>query len=395
MMKRFLLLVSILWLSFSFLVVHPALAQTEPPPAGPLGEIRGTILNRNTGEVLTQTLDVMLHVLDQDFADRDMKHAQSTADGTFSFSNISFDESLQYLVMATYDNVTYSSEVTPVDMQSMQVVIDVPVYESTKDLSGVQIDQMHVVFNVAEDGLETREIYVVSSRNERTVKDVYPLDEGKSATLEFPLPVDADYVFFKPNDQDRFIKIDGGFADTNPLLPENQPTQFMVSYLVPYQGKRVYSYMAPLNVSQVNLLIPNQAGLTLQGSGLANPETITLEDGKTYKVYSYYDLNAGQTLELSISGSTTSKPSPRTANIPIAIGIALLGLLIIGAGIWWWYGPAGELNVDEVHTPKETLDDLILQIATLDEQYEQQGDLSPEAYQQLRKDLMGRAKSLM
>jgi hypothetical protein len=380
---------------FSLFAARPALAQSEIPPAGPVGEIRGTVMNLNTGKAVAESLEVMLHVLDQDFADLDMKHAQSGSDGTFAFADIPFDTSLQFVVMAVYDDVAYSSDPAPVNMESMQVFIDVPVYENTSDLTNVQIDQMHVLFDFAEDGLETREIYVISSLNKRTVKDVYKLTSDQTATLKFPLPEDADYIFFKPDEQDRFVKFKGGFADTSPILPSTESLQLMVNYLVPYSGEREYTYTAPMNVTQINFLVPDQADVFLQGKGLSESESMTLQNGDSYKVYSYLDLQVGQKVSLTLRGQVTSEPKTRKTNTPLAIGIAFLGLASIGAGIWWWYGLGNNQNVEnEVPFHETSLDGLILQIAKMDNDFEQ-GKLSQDAYQQLRQNLIRKAKHLL
>ena len=107
MMKRIFLPLLVLLLAFSAHAARPALAQDENPPAGPVGEVRGTVINRNSGKVVTQSPEVMLHILDQDFVDKGMEHGQSQSDGTFVFADIPFDESTQFAVMATYDGVTY------------------------------------------------------------------------------------------------------------------------------------------------------------------------------------------------------------------------------------------------------------------------------------------------
>ena len=395
-MKRFRLYSFITLFLLSAVTIRPVQAQSTTPPTGPVGEIHGTVVNRNSGKVVAEPVDVMLHVLNQDLSDKDMQHAQSANDGTFAFANIPFESNLQFLMMATFQGVTYSSEVTPVDLTSMKINIDVPVYETTRELTGVQIDQMHVMFDFAEDGLDTKEIYVVSNSNERTVKEAFQVDEQHLATLKFPLPVDADYIFFKPDEQDRFIKFGGGFADTNPLLPENHSTQFMVSYMVPYIGAREYTYTAPVNVAQINFLIPDQSGISLQGSGLMGPESMTLENNTSYKVYSYAGLNAGQSVSISIRGNPNAQPAQSTrTNSWLAIGAAFFGFAIIGAGIWWWRKPEITPTADDETEPvDETLDSLLVQIAKLDEEYEQ-GQLNTEAHQQLRRELMNKAKRLL
>lgn len=389
MIRLLLLALALVLLSLPVRVVQ-AQDTTPPTPTGPLGEIRGTVVDQNNGKVVAQTLDVMLHVLDLDYADKDMVHGQSQADGSFVFADVPFDANTQFSVMATYDGVTYFSETAPADMVSLNVALDVPVYETTNDLAAVQIDQMHVLLEPSTDGLETKELYIVSNYGQRTVKDVIDLGDGKLAVLKFPLPKDADYIFFQPDDKDRFVKLDGEFADTYPILPGDQPSQIMTSYLVPYSGERTYTYTAPVNVARMNFVLPEDSNISISGEGLTGPETTTLKDGQAYMVYSYENLKAGQTLKVSFAGAGTKTESNNPSrNNFLAIGAAFLGFGIIGAGIWWWRRPE-PVPVEA----EQTIDEIIAEIARLDETYEQQG-LSMEEYQLQRKALMHYAKKLM
>lgn len=381
---------SLLIFAFS---AYPAFAQTDTPPTGPTGEVTGTIVNQNTGDTVSEQLDVMLHILDENYMESGMLHGQSSLDGTFLFADAPFDGGLQYAVMATFDGVTYYSDIVPVDMTSMQVSVQVPVYESTPDLTDVQVDQMHVLFNFAEDGMETKEIYILSNMGERTVKDVYKLDADKTATLEFPLPSDADFIFFKPDDQDRFIKLDGGFADTYPILPGAGSAQIMVNYLTPFSNGRTYTYTAPLNILSMNFLINEESNVTLQGQGLAGPERMTLEDGKSYLVYSHLNLGSGEKLQISFIGDSASAKANGGAIPPLIAGVAVLGLSLMGYGFWWWR-KSDNVQSENGQSDNAPLDDLIREIAELDEKHEQ-GQLGLDEYQRMRKELMGKAKRLM
>lgn len=390
--KIFVLLLSVLVMSA--LVTYPAFAQTDTPPTGPTGEVTGTIINQSTGDIITEQLDVMLHILDQNYADAGMLHGQSETDGTFLFADAPFDANFQFAVMATFEGVTYFSDVVPVDTTSMQVNVDVPVYKSTSDPTNVQVDQMHVLFNFAEDGMETKEIYILSNMGERTVRDVYQLDAEKTAALEFPLPPDADFIFFKPEDQDRFVKLNGVFADTYPLLPGTGSAQIMVNYLVPFSDGRIYNYTAPLNILSMNLLVEEDANVTLQGAGLSGPEKMTLEDGSTYLVYSISNLSAGESLKISFDGSGKTGKANGATIPPLVASTAVLGLAVMGYGIWMWRKSDYTQGENGGQADAATLDDLILEIARLDEEHEQ-GHLSSDEHQRLRGELMERARRLL
>lgn len=396
-MKRVLLFSWIVFIVFSPYAALVARAQAETPPVGSAGKVRGTVINQNSGKVVTESLEVMLHILDLDYVDKGMEHGQSQPDGTFVFSDVPFDANTQFAVMAPYDGVTYFSETSPADMTSLQVNINMPVYETTTDLSDVQVDQMHVLFETSPDGLETKELYIISNQGERTVKDVFDLGDGKFAALKLPLPEDADYIFFKPDDQERFVKLAGAFADTYPLLPGGQSSQIMTSYLMPYSGKREFTYKAPIDVAQINFLLPDQAGISIKGTGLVGPESTTLQDGTSYQVYAYSDLKTGQTLSITLTrGTTVNSPSTSNMNNVTASLAAFLGFGVVGYGIWQWRTSAPVESGDDAPAEdgEQTLDQLIEQIARLDEKYEQQ-QISSEEYQSQRQAFMQKAKQLL
>ena len=389
--RAFCLLVGML--TVAAVITRPALAQTETPPAGPMGEVMGTIINKNTGAAVAEELDVMLHILSQDNAKAGMLHGRSQANGAFLFTAVPFNAGSQYAAMAIYDGVTYFSATAPADMTSREVALEVPVYESTSILAGVEVDQMHVLFNLAEDGMETNEIYVLSNKGGRTVKDVYQLDGDRPATLELPLPADAEYVFFKPDDQDRFVKLDGGFADTYPILPGDRSAQIMVNYLVPFSEGRIYTFTTPLNIARMDFLIRENTKQSLQGTGLTGPEQMTLRDGESYLIYTLSGLRAGETIAVSFVGQV-SNPDNKT-NIPLAGGVAFLGIAMIGLGVLWWRKSGKtQSQGEDIQTDEPTLDELLAEIARLDGEHER-GIIGTDEYQRHRQDLLQRAKRLL
>jgi hypothetical protein len=219
------------------------------------------------------------------------------------------------------------------------------------------------------------------------------LEGDKFATLKFPLPADADFIFFNPEDKDRFVKFSGGFADTYPILPGGS-SQIIVSYLVPYSGEKTYTYTAPLNIARINFLVPDQVNISLIGSGLIGPESVNLQDKGSYLIYSYTDLRAGQTVSVSIGGKAAGIPgNGKSSSNPFAIGAAFLGFAIIGVGIWWW---SDEKNEETGGQPDADVDfeQTINEIAQLDEAREK-GDIDEEEYHESREVLRRKAKALL
>jgi hypothetical protein len=393
------------FLAFALLLASypsPVLAQTDSPPEDSgTGIVLGKIINQNKGNLVTGSLDVMLHIWDQGYVDLGMEHGKSEADGTFKFSSVSFDPERLYAVMTTFENVAYYSDVMPGPADSDELELTVPVIETTSDLTSVQIDQMHLLFDFAEDGMETTEIYVLSNLGERTVKDAVTLEDGQAATLRFPLPADANFIFFQPDGQDRFVKFPGGFADAYPLLPGESSGQFMVQYLVPFSSGRTYTYIAPINAQAINFLLPADAGVTLEGKGLSGPQPYTLENGSSYRFYSYGSLGAGETIKVSFKGQpkVVSSKAANNPTLPLAVGGVILGLTMAGVGVWWWRRPDEQEIADvgnetaDIRSENYTFDNIITEIVRLDEANEQ-GLINKEEHRRQRRDLLLEAKKI-
>lgn len=403
---RSILVLAVLWAGL-FITPAPALAQAVTPPAptstatAATGQVSGKIINKNMGLPVTASQEVMLHIWDQQNDDINMLHAQSASDGAFLFTGVDLQPQYVYGTMAVFDGVTYVSQIVPPKEGSNQLQLDVPVYETVQDASAIQVDQMHVLFEFAADGLQTTEIYALSNTGIRTVRDAVKLDDGKTATMRYPLPKDADYIFFQPDTSDRFVKFPGGFADTSPLLPGGQGDRFAVQYMVPYTLQGAFEYTAPVNIKALNFLLPQGSGVTLKGDGLAGPQPVTLEAGKSYEVYALSDIRAGQSLHVTLSGNPAvgSKPAAtRDLSLPLGLGGGFLGLALIAAGIWWWRRPEPG-DDDEEEGPgtdpgDATLDDLVARIAQLDHDHEQ-GKVAEEPYRLERSRLRDEAKQML
>lgn len=371
-----LLVFSLLWAASP----SPVAAQEDlPPEESATGIVLGEIIDQNNGNTVAGSLDVMLHIWDQQYVALGMEHGQSEADGTFMFDSVEFDPERKYAVMAIFEKVTYFSDVVPGPVDSDELELTVPVIETTNELTSVQVDQMHLLFDFVEDGMETSEIYILSNLGDRTVKDAVALDNELAATLRFPLPDDADFIFFQPNEQDHFIKYPGSFVDAYPLLPGEGSEQFMVQYLVPFSSGREYSYTAPVNVQMINFLLPTDSGVTLEGQGLSGPQPYTLQSGVSYQLYSYENISAGETVQVVFKGKPLAASTTRADNstLPLALGGVILGLTMVGVGFWWWRRPEerdlleDEPTGSDIDIEHSTFDDIILEIARLDDAIEQ------------------------
>src|SRR3990170_1030884 len=157
---RFLIILTLPLLLLSF---SPAFAQTGTPPVAPAngwtGVVTGAIVNGSPGGQTPPGLEIMLHGWDQNHGDKVMLHGQASQGGDFRFEDVTFEPGLLYAVMATYDGATYFSTPVQVEAGQSRLDVEVPIYETTHDLSQVQVEQLHMLFTFDQGGLAVTEVY--------------------------------------------------------------------------------------------------------------------------------------------------------------------------------------------------------------------------------------------
>lgn len=411
MWKKLTLILSIA-LALLLLETNPTGAQTDPPPEGTpevrTGEVKGTIVNRSPGSSVPESVAVMLHIWDQNYMGKGMLHGQSAPDGSFHFTEVTFEPNLVYAVMANYEGATYYSDFVTLNGEETSLEFEVPIYDTTTDLSHAQLDQVHILFFFNQGGVEVREVYVLSNLGDFTVKDAVLLDDGLPATLKFPLPENAANVSFDSNDNDRFVQYPGGFADSSPLVPGNGSNQIMVSYVLPYDNKLSYTFTPPLATDGVKFLVFQDPNIKLEGDELVFDGAQTMQDGTTFDVYSHDWLQPNETVKVTISGRPTTIFAPeledeettslalRTFDPRIGIGGIILGLALIIVGVMWWRKVAAgdDEDIEDILDLQDDLHDLVAEMVQLDHT-RQSGELSAEEYEQRRADLLQQGRILL
>jgi hypothetical protein len=391
------------WISLLLLLLVPwrnAIAQGENPQPIPFtadswtGDVLGAVNNLTRGEPVAEIMDIMLHGWDQLGRELVMLHGLTSPDGSFRFENVPFYPSVSYVVMVTYQEVTYFSEVAQLEAGQDSLEFVISVYETTDDANQISIDQKYTLFLVDQAGLSVTEVYILSNNGVATVKDTEILPSGRKGALKFTLPENANNVNFNSQSPERFILLPGGFLDANPLPPGFQVTQVMVSYNLPYESGLTFTYQAPYPTFEVNWLLQQGSGLVLQGDKISPQGIRSMGSGMEFEAFSSGSLPHGGTSLVQLSG----KPNVEIqANIPatrflqenstqaVIVGSLVLGLSLLGIGVWWWRRPEDtEDDVEELaeSTPEAVdinLEEVITRIALLDCSFER-GELSEEAY---------------
>ncbi|MBC7810845.1 MAG: c-type cytochrome, partial [Burkholderiales bacterium] len=143
----------------------PAPEGTAEVSASTVGTITGTVSNGTSGGEVSAELTVTLHQVDSDFNDETLE-TTIDADGAFTFEDVSLDPALTYVVVATYRERNFVSDIVQPDAEAMSAgMLELPVtiYELTEDPAVIEIASMVSQITGIGEGLQVAQ--VINFRN--------------------------------------------------------------------------------------------------------------------------------------------------------------------------------------------------------------------------------------
>lgn len=401
-------------LALSFLLLPFAgrtSAQTEMPPgADRTGAVTGQIVNGTGGGKIPGGLALMLHAWDES-GETVMLDGVADSAGAFRFDEVPMKDGWVFAAMLAYNEVTFFSEPGEVQVGMKEVTLPVTVYETSSDAAPVYISQLHTLLDFGPGEVIVNEIYILSNPTDRAIVGGLTLADGQTATLQFALPAGANKVKFEGDDSGtRFVVTPDGFADTGAVLPGEGTTQVMLAYTLPYSSGMTISRPVNYPVAAANVMMRADSGVALTGNGLAEATKRELAPDAVFDVYAVNPLVSGESLAVTLTGEpvyyaseemsgTMSQARTLVPNvvanrwgIPVAGG--LLGLAMIGFGVWWWRRSSDKEEDIEQEDWPNTAQSVLNAIAALDDAYER-GEVSDEDYQARRAELRAQARAIL
>jgi hypothetical protein len=324
------------------------LSLAVPAQAQEGGMLEGQVVNGTAGGPdVGAGVAITLHVL-RGTTEVDTLETTTDADGRFYFEGLDTDPTLAFWVEAVYLDVSYSNaEVVQFASDQGVLELTVAVYETTEDDSTVVLDSVHIIAQSFGQVLRITEIHLFGNNGDRTYVGRVD-DNGQRTTVYIPLPESAVGLAFELEpSQDRFVDLQGGVMDTEPVPPAPNASQVVFSYhlmvtadSIPLERRFAYP------VSSLSALIA-QPGLMLDADQMQSMGTEFFED-QQYEFFTSPGLAADTplTLELlpvpgagtqgdsSASASLAGLPSRGNQELLRWFGYVLAGLAVLGAVIY-------------------------------------------------------------
>ncbi len=260
------------------------------------GIVEGQVVNGTAGaEQPGAGITVNLYVLRADLVEEDIRIVDlyefrgelaeesistvTDADGHFQFEGLDTSPDSTYWVEAVYQDVPYASAgLLQYDEGQTDLEATVTVYETTEDDSGVQLGLVHIFADSLGPVLRIYEVHLFGSSDDRTYIGEQD-DQGRRLTVFVPVAGDRDtFALGEATDADRFLAVEGGLVDSEPVRPGIQTSRVQFSYHLTVTGKpitleRYFAYP----VGYMTVLVA-QPGLLLSSPQLQSMGTQATED---------------------------------------------------------------------------------------------------------------------
>jgi mono/diheme cytochrome c family protein len=367
-------------------------AETAPAVPASDGSIHGQATNGTTGEPVQGDFEVNLIGFDADAQAVDTSTTLGP-DGTYAFDGLDIVEGRIFGVTLQYKGVVYFSDAAHLSQASPDVTLPLVVYDTTSDASQLTVDRLHLIFDFpGGDTVRVLELWVLSNNGNATI-----VGDGDQAAVEIPLPSGATNLGLPGDTLSQDIQFtDQGVAVLAPIMPGSGTGEVVFNFDLPYNRSLDFSQSMTYPVAAVVALLP-EGGAKLSGPGW---QDLGVQDigGSSYQNMAMGALNAGQTLDFSLSGRASSSGGVGLSTSNLAIGLGVFGLTLVAVGLWWyrpWLRPAaaGAPEVDSTQMEATGLPSILQQIADLDEAFEA-GELGREAYRRRRDALKAKALAL-
>jgi hypothetical protein len=189
----------------------------------------------------------------------------------------------------------------------------------------------------------------------------------------------------------------GGFA----MVPgADKQYGFVASYTLPYSNSLKFDQPFSMPVSSLTVFIPQ--GMRLRGEQLTDAGLQDIQ-GKSYQMYQANKMASGSSLSVTLSGNPGAKAgSTLSRQTWVLIGIGVVGVLLIGLGIYLYLrdrarlkreneGNQEEIGEDAIGKDRDSIMDAMI---ALDDQYKA-GEIPKEAYENRRGELKERLKGVL
>lgn len=366
--------------------------------AGGQGKIEGQIINgtKDAKPGSTANVTVTLMSAAQGATSLITQTVPSDSNGKFVFANLDTISTTRYLVMVSYADVGYYSDILAfTSPNSMTLPANITVYDTTEDPSVIHVLETHLVADVQAPWFVIQQIIVMENASDR----MYIGKATGPYRVSLPLPILAKAVNIEFDDRtvdQTTMRGESVLTYTLPIGPGKD--QILFQYIVPYTPpKYEFNLPLPYDTARFGFYLVD-VGATVQSQQLSPvpspmdavpnaPKLIALAGEK---------FSAGTTINATIDklpaataqpGQTTPSAAPTSLPVsPQTLGLVILGAALVAAIALLVYPMVRQRMAgakDEEYDEDDPRQSLLQDIADLDDAFEA-GEIGEVEYKEKR-----------
>ena len=335
--------------------------------------VKGQVVNGTAGGVVPSGLPVTVHV----FSENETAGLYSTTvgeDGSFRLDDVTLKEGETIVASVAYGDLTYSSEPTLLESGTEALDVQVTIYETTEDKTGVGVTQLHIFATRSENQIQVGEFYVVGNTTDRTYVGALDAQTNQRITLVYALPNEGEVesLRYGLEQEGRYLRRATSIADTEPVRPGKATVETYLSYELPLVDGLWVERPVPFPVASIVLVLPQADGIVAQGDQVVSTGSLDTQAGPADS-YAVTALEAGETFAFQLAFRAQSSVPATPESIPlgrnrireIGIGLASLWVALVAVYLLWRQPEVGPAPAAAIPT--------ISAIAAMDEESEAGG----------------------
>jgi len=393
--------------TFSYAYADPAVLNAPIPAA----TIFGIVSNGTSGEEMAEA-EVSLRAFTPDFEETLTLTTTTDINGNFRFDVTEVPPNWIYIAGSSFDGLNFSSGANQVDRNQPTLELPITVYGRTSDPAGVNVGQIHIVFEFAEDRVGVNQLYIVN--NDQDAVFVGASGDPAQGVVEVAVPEGAENLMFQRSfgsmdtflPANDFVQTARGWADPLPLRPGQGALTLLVRYELPYTSGMTIAHPIFYETATSTIILPD-VGVSVTNNPWVEQPPQSFGQGETFLNYSGPGVPAGETITVVLEGrprvvtdDSGAAVATRDQTTELLIGGAALLLAAVGGVFLWRAWQKRSSEEEDWEEPEETTvvdpadaDELLKAIADLDEAFET-GSIDETAYQAQRAELKRRLAAI-
>jgi hypothetical protein len=301
------------------------------------GLVAGRVTNGTAGADVPVGLEITLHVF-SGMEESVSYTATVSSANTFQFSDVVLEEGQTLVARTVHQGVAYVSEFATVATDQQEIQLPITIYEVTDDSADVAIVQLHLFVSRLGEQLQIGQYCLIGNAGDRTFAGRVGAGVDQMVTWQTLLPEGATALTFDGAELGgRYIAVEGGFADTRPLLPGEAGVEASYSFDVPYRESVALEQSFDVPVDAI-VLVLLEGDLALEGVGLSQEGQLDTQMGPAAS-YTAGPLASGEPLAFSVVSRPAGAPSSGQSASSTGLALGLAAVAAAGVVVYWMWRP--------------------------------------------------------